>query len=98
MSENIIKVGVVGLGRGTAIARCLKGVKNAKLIACCDHNPKILKKGYDELADVLQDKDIMQFSSYDEMLKTDAPPTCPHGRPVLKAFRKSEIERMFKRI
>ena len=29
MSEKIIKVGVVGLGRGTAIARCLKGVKNA---------------------------------------------------------------------
>lgn len=34
----------------------------------------------------------------DEMLKTDAPPTCPHGRPVLKSFRKNEIERMFKRI
>ncbi len=34
----------------------------------------------------------------DEMLKTDAPPTCPHGRPVLRAMRKAEIERMFKRI
>ena len=59
MSEKIIRVGVVGLGRGTAIARCLKGVKNAKLIACCDHNPKILKKGYDELSEVLEDKDII---------------------------------------
>ncbi|MBQ2957155.1 MAG: DNA mismatch repair endonuclease MutL [Clostridia bacterium] len=34
----------------------------------------------------------------DEMLRTDAPPTCPHGRPVIKAFKKNEIERMFKRI
>ena len=61
MSDKIIKVGVVGLGRGTAIARCLKGVKNAKLIACCDHNPKILKSGYEELSEVLEDKNIIQF-------------------------------------
>ncbi len=71
MENKIIKVGVVGLGRGTAIARCLKGVKNAKLIACCDHNPVTLEKGYAELSEVLEDKDIIRFSDYDEMLKLD---------------------------
>ena len=71
MSDKLIKVGVVGLGRGTAIARCLKGNKHAKLVACCDHNPATLKKGYDELSEVLQDKDIIQFSDYDEFLKSD---------------------------
>ena len=45
--------------------------------------------------DHLNDAEVQAL--IDEMLKTDAPPTCPHGRPVLKAFRKAEIERMFKR-
>ena len=70
MSDKIIKCGVVGLGRGTAIARCLKGVKNAKLVSVCDHNPAILKKGYDELSEVLEDKNLIQFSDYDEFLKS----------------------------
>ncbi len=33
-----------------------------------------------------------------EMLTIDAPPNCPHGRPIIKAFSKSDIEKMFKRI
>lgn len=33
-----------------------------------------------------------------EMLKTGAPPTCPHGRPVVKAVSRRDLEKLFKRI
>ena len=46
--------------------------------------------------DRLTDSEIRAL--LDEMARTSAPPTCPHGRPVMRVFRASEIERMFKRL
>ena len=34
----------------------------------------------------------------EEMLRTGSPPTCPHGRPVVRSFSRRDIEKLFKRV
>ena len=46
--------------------------------------------------DALSEGEIEALIS--QMLDTGAPPTCPHGRPVMKSISRREIEKMFKRI
>ena len=49
-------------------------------------------KGGDRLSDGEVESLIRQ------MLETGAPPTCPHGRPVMKSISRRELEKLFKRI
>ena len=49
-------------------------------------------------ADGAHPEDIEIKALIDDMLTTDAPPNCPHGRPIMKIFRKYEVERMFHRV
>ena len=46
--------------------------------------------------DPLSDGEIR--SLIEQMMSTGAPPTCPHGRPVMKSISRRELEKMFKRI
>ena len=46
--------------------------------------------------DPLTDSEIA--SLIDAMLSTGAPPTCPHGRPVVKKMTRRDLEKLFKRI
>ena len=46
--------------------------------------------------DSLSDSEIAALIS--DMQRTGAPPTCPHGRPVVKTLTKRDLEKMFKRI
>ncbi|MEG1262844.1 MAG: DNA mismatch repair endonuclease MutL [Clostridia bacterium] len=45
--------------------------------------------------DKLTHDEIIQL--IETMRTTDAPATCPHGRPVVRSLSKNELERMFKR-
>ena len=46
--------------------------------------------------DALTDTEIAALIR--DMQETGAPPTCPHGRPVVKTITRRELEKMFKRI
>ena len=46
--------------------------------------------------DALSDSEVRSLIR--QMLETGAPPTCPHGRPVMKSISRRELEKMFKRV
>ena len=46
--------------------------------------------------DKISDDEIIALLS--DIANTDAPPTCPHGRPLFISLNKQELERRFKRI
>ena len=53
-------------------------------------------KGAVKGGDPLSDSEVRTLVA--EMLRTGSPPTCPHGRPVVRSFSRRDIEKLFKRI
>ncbi len=80
----------------TEIIESLDTIKSAErerrmtdiIQASCKHAVKA--------GDALTDEEIQNLIK--SMRESGAPPTCPHGRPVMRALTRHEIERMFKRI
>ena len=74
----------------------LSGLGSAALEARRDGILQAACKGAVKAGDALSDSEIKALLS--QMEASGAPPTCPHGRPVIKTFSRREIERMFRRI
>lgn len=70
MSDKILRYGVIGCGRGAAVAACGFHNPKCKIIAACDTNEKVMAhcKEYFEENGV---KDVIYLDDYDEMLKMD---------------------------
>ena len=74
----------------------LKLLKNAekerRLASVIQASCKHAVKGGDRLSEA-------EIQSLLEMMNASgAPPTCPHGRPIIKVFTKRSVEQMFKRL
>ena len=74
----------------------LGNLKNATLDARRSEIMQMACKSAVKAGDRLSDSEIA--SLIESMLETGAPPTCPHGRPVVKTITRRDLEKMFKRI
>ncbi|MBQ3668193.1 MAG: DNA mismatch repair endonuclease MutL [Clostridia bacterium] len=69
-----------------------KAEKERKLDSVIQASCKHAVKGGDKLTN----EEIRAL--LDRMAESGSPPTCPHGRPVMKVFSRRNIEQLFKRI
>ena len=77
-------------------AQSLAQLKSAALDARRGEIMQMACKSAVKAGDALSESEIAALIS--AMLETGAPPTCPHGRPVVKTLTRRELEKMFKRI
>ncbi len=68
MENKIVKLGVLGLGRGSYLANEVIGEKGVKLTAICDHNPEILAAAVEQFKDV---EGLQVFDNFDDFIKAD---------------------------
>ena len=70
MGEKTLRIGVVGCGRGAAVAACGFNNPDCMIVAACDRNKKVLahcREYFEEQGN----KDVIYLSDYDEMLRMD---------------------------
>ena len=67
MEDKIIRLGVVGLGRGFDVAREVLGEECVRIAAICDKNPEKIKKAQRVLAEHGVDE-VQIYSDFDKML------------------------------
>lgn len=70
MSDKILRFGVVGCGRGAAVASCGFNNPKCKIVAACDRNEAILAHCR-EYFESMGEKDVIYLNDYDEMLSMD---------------------------
>ena len=75
-----------------ALSRCRNAARELRRAEIMQMSCKSAVKG----GDALTDSEVSTLLK--QLMDTGAPPTCPHGRPVMKAISRREIEKLFKRI
>ena len=78
------------------LIQSLNQLKAATLDARRSEIMQMACKSAVKAGDSLSDSEIAVLIA--DMQRTGAPPTCPHGRPVVKTLTKRDLEKMFKRI
>ena len=70
MSDKIVRLGVVGLGRGFSVVSEVIGEKNVKITAICDHNLKKLEWAKNRFTE-LGAEGFEAYDNFDEFIKAD---------------------------
>ena len=65
--KKTVRVGLLGVGRGSILWRYTKEAQNAELVAVCDKHKQGLEKAKKEI----NDDAITYYTDYDEFLKHD---------------------------
>ena len=69
MTDKVVKLGVIGLGKGAYTAAEMVGEKSIKITAICDWNPKKIEEALERHKGKFDDAQICH--DIDELLKTD---------------------------
>ena len=71
MADKVVKLGVVGLGRGRGIVTDVIGDANIELTAICDMNPERVESARKFFTEEKGVKDLQCYSTLDELLNSD---------------------------
>lgn len=70
MEEKIVKLGVVGLGRGLDVVKEVVGADGVQVAAICDRNPEKLENAKKVFSD-LGVTELMSFDNFEDFIASD---------------------------